>query len=238
MEAAGRGTAEKNTAAVQLPLQVRFYFDYKSPFSFLAKDQVYAMERDYKESVRFIWLPYAFSVEGSFGLPEHRTDLLRRKVRYAYKDARRFANERGIVIYGPQRVYDSTTALIGGIFAQLHDQKKSSSFQYTSSSNAPSFKKYTDTVFERFFKRQLEIEDADEISKILVECGVDVGDFKNYVEKEGHQRVAEIISLADKDEVFGVPSFIVEGELFFGNDRIDWVRKKLNSLVKPTKPSL
>ena len=35
---------------------------------------------------------------------------------------------------------------------------------------------------------------------------------------------------ADPDEIFGVPTFVLEGERFWGEDRIDWVVKKLDAM--------
>ena len=35
---------------------------------------------------------------------------------------------------------------------------------------------------------------------------------------------------AEEDKVFGVPMFFVRDEPFWGNDRIDWVRKRLDEL--------
>lgn len=33
-----------------------------------------------------------------------------------------------------------------------------------------------------------------------------------------------------KDGIFGVPSFVAAGELFFGQDRLDWLRRKLHQM--------
>ena len=35
---------------------------------------------------------------------------------------------------------------------------------------------------------------------------------------------------ADRDKVFGVPTFIVDGEPFWGEDRINWVIRKLDAM--------
>lgn len=44
------------------------------------------------------------------------------------------------------------------------------------------------------------------------------------------RELAQIRQEADAEGVFGVPSFVIEKELFFGNDRIDWVEKRLRAL--------
>jgi hypothetical protein len=51
-------------------VEVRFYFDYRSPFVYLAKDLVYGIEDHYPpDAVHVRWLPFAFPVEEGFGLP-------------------------------------------------------------------------------------------------------------------------------------------------------------------------
>jgi 2-hydroxychromene-2-carboxylate isomerase len=51
-------------------VEVRFYFDYRSPFAYLAKDLVYGLEDHYPPDVVHVqWLPFAFPVEEGFGLP-------------------------------------------------------------------------------------------------------------------------------------------------------------------------
>ena len=69
--------------------------------------------------------------------------------RYWYKDARRYANQQQLTLLGPQRVFDSTIAHVGALWAQQEDEKK--------------FLEYTQRVFELFFKRQLELDSAEAI---------------------------------------------------------------------------
>jgi hypothetical protein len=59
-------------------------------------------------------------------------------------DARSLANRRGLTVRGPQKLFDSSIAAIGMLHAQRHDV----------------FRKCNDLVFERFWKRALDIEMA------------------------------------------------------------------------------
>src|SRR5437588_12886459 len=90
------------------------YSDYKSPYAFLAFDPAFELERRY--DVRIRWIPFQLRIKGK----GERSIYSEYKARYSYLDARRWAQRRGIVIRGPQKVYDSTPALIGGLFADTH----------------------------------------------------------------------------------------------------------------------
>ena len=100
------------------PLPIKFYYDFKSPFTFLAFDPALDLERTHRVRLRFI--PYLFDFEAYGGALEVRDERSWRKVRYLYRDVRRFASERGIIIRGPQKLYDSRLALMSGLFADHH----------------------------------------------------------------------------------------------------------------------
>jgi 2-hydroxychromene-2-carboxylate isomerase len=192
---------------------IKFYYDYKSPFTYLAFDPAIDLERTHR--VRLSFTPHELNVRGAYG-----GDLDRRperdwyKVRYLYADARRFATERGIIIRGPQKIFDSRLVLISGIFADRGGR----------------FREYSHRVFERFFKRELNIESIDALATVIAESGLDAEEFRRFVKDEGAAALAEAFARGERDGVFGVPTLIVAGEPFWGNDRVEWLAKKLDQM--------
>jgi len=65
---------------------------------------------------------------------------------------------------------------------------------------------------------------------VLRECSLDPDDFARYASSDGPQDLESARAESDRDGVFGVPTIIVAGEPFWGNDRIDWVIKKLDAM--------
>ena len=98
-----------HAAAAARRTVIRYYFDYKSPFAFLAKEPTYALEADFAD-VEIQWLPFSFNMDVSFGLPHQRSEWQWNKVLNGYKDARMFANRRDppLTLLGPQRAADSS----------------------------------------------------------------------------------------------------------------------------------
>ena len=201
---------------------IRVYFDYKSPYAYLAKDLVYDLERDCP--VRIDWLPYILDIPSFLGsarvdadgrvMEEERNAHQWRRVRYSYMDCRRQARKRGLVIRGPQKIWDSTIASCGMLFAKRHGDAV--------------LRRYHDAVFERFWKRELDIEDLDVIRAVLSEVGANTDAFLPYQTGEGRQQLDGICRAAEAMGVFGVPSFVVEGELFWGREHLPDIRQKLN----------
>ncbi len=190
--------------------EITVYFDYKSPFAYLGKDPAYEVERDF--GVRLTWLPYTLDIPSYLDSVQTRSDKNWLRVRYAYMDARRLANKRGLLVRGPKKIFDSSIANIGMLYAVREG----------------AFREYHDTVYERFWKRELEIEDPEVIRAVLEEAGADTGGFQSFLEGEGRREHDRIRAEAEERGVFGVPTYIFEGELFWGHDRVPLLRERLS----------
>jgi 2-hydroxychromene-2-carboxylate isomerase len=181
---------------------VRIYTDYKSPYAFVANARLFDLEE--KEGVQLEWRPYTLRIAEFMGTVEERTPHFWRKVRYSYMDARRFANAQGLTIKGPKRVYDAFYSSAGMLFAQRHGI----------------FRPYHETVFRRFWNHELELDDLSEISGVIAGLGASVSDFEAYVKGPAREEHDRIIAETESLGVFGVPTMVFNGELFWGGDRI------------------
>lgn len=189
--------------------KILHFTDYKSPFAYLAKDPTYALEDEFAVAVE--WRHFTLDIPSFLGAVDTRTETEWRKVRYAYMDMRRWANKRGLTVRGPRRIYDSSPAGIGMQFAQ--DQGV--------------FRPYNDRVFKGFWNHELEVDDVDALTAVLDEVGAEAGGFAAYLAGEGRRLHDERREETEKLGVFGVPSFVLDGEIFWGYDRMDLLRERL-----------
>ena len=83
------------------------------------------------------------------------------------------------------------------------------------------------SVFEQFWKRELDIEDVAVLSATLDAAGIDASGFTDYVEGEGRAALQALQSDAETAGVFGVPSYVVDGELFWGAERLERARERM-----------
>lgn len=194
--------------------EVTVYIDYKSPYAYLAKDPSWELERDF--DVRLKWLPYTLDIPSFLGSVEQRNDHQWRRVRYSYMDARRLANRRGLTVRGPQKIFDSSIAAIGMLFAE----------------RAGVFRKYNDLMFERFWKRELDIEDPAVVAGVIEESGAKAAGFSDFLTGDGRREHDRIKSEAEALGIFGVPSYVIDGEIFWGGDRLWMVREKLERIAR------
>jgi len=182
--------------------RVRIYTDYKSPYAYVANKPLFALEQDY--GVELEWMPYTLRVAEFMGTVEERTPHFWRKVRYAYMDARRYANVQGLTMKGPRRIYDAFYSSAGMLFAQRNGI----------------FRAYHDTVFSRFWNHDLEIDELADISGVITSVGGSARDFEAYVHGPARAEHDRLITEAEELGVFGVPTMVFNGELFWGGDRI------------------
>jgi 2-hydroxychromene-2-carboxylate isomerase len=185
--------------------EVKMYSDYKSPYAYLAFDPAFALEERYRVHVR--WIPFQLRVKGK----GERSLYSEYKARYSYLDARRWATPRGLVIRGPLKVYDTTPALIGGLFAAHHGL----------------LREYSRAAYERFFKRELDADQPEPVAALLESLGLSGEEFSRYLSGEGAVAYDRAQQEAAADHVFGVPIFLFEGEPFWGHDRLPILEQRL-----------
>jgi 2-hydroxychromene-2-carboxylate isomerase len=201
---------------------IRFYIDFKSPYAYLAKDPARDLARETGATIE--WLPYTLDIPAYLGsakvdgsgdvLEQSRNAHQWRRVKYSYMDCRREANRRGLVIRGTQKIFDSSLAHIGMLWAKRQGEAIES--------------RYIDMTYERFWKRELDIENPDVVAATLRECGADVAAFAAWLGGEGRAELQRLQREAEEAGVFGVPSFLLDdGDLYWGREHIPYVHKRL-----------
>src|SRR5437588_12163420 len=203
------------------PRTVTVYIDYKSPYAYLAKGPADELARDF--SVRLDWLPYRLDIPSFLGsarldesgrvVEEQRNAHQWRRVKYSYMDCRRQARKAGLVIRGTQKIWNSQIASIGMLYAKRQGEAV--------------LRRYHDITFERFWKRELDIEDPAVVTAVLAEAGADTAGFAAYRDGAGRAELVRICRDAEEKGVFGVPSFILDGELFWGGEHLPDIRDRL-----------
>lgn len=177
---------------------IPFYIDLKSPYSYIAAHRGLELARQGK--AQFDWQPFTLDLSGRAGAPGWRN-----RARYVYRDVRRFATPLGLTIRGPKEIYDSTVAQIGLLYAKRFGDPEV----------------YIENVFAAFFQRELAPDDVAAVTAQLEKCGCPTDVFAAFLKGEGAKVLADIRDEAETAGVFAVPSLIVEGELYWGQDRFD-----------------
>ena len=191
-----------------MPTTITAYTDLRSPYTFVAKAEVYRWEEDFGVAVD--WWPYTTPLEEAFGPAEGRDERQLRKIRYTYMNVRRLGAAQGLTIRGTKRIFDPTPAHVG--LLQARDDGV--------------FRAFHDLAFERVFRRELDPDDPAHVRAALAEAGGDVDAWSRRL-RNGAAELEAIDRRAEAQGVFGVPSFILDGELFWGTDTLAQIRQRL-----------
>jgi 2-hydroxychromene-2-carboxylate isomerase len=198
--------------------KIRVYTDYKSPYAYVANKPLFDLEKTHH--VELEWLPYTLRIADYLGSVDDRSPHYWRKVRYAYMDARRYANEQGLVMKGPKRIYEATYSSAGMLFAQRNGL----------------FRAYHDLVFDMFWTHRLDLDVLEQMVAVIESLGGSAVEFQAYVAGPARAEVEAINDEAERLGVFGVPSMLFDGELFWGGDRIDMLIKRIEQKAQGIAP--
>jgi len=196
------------------------YLDFKSPYAFVAIEPTRAVAR--AAGVAVDWRPFTLDIPSYLGsarldragrvVENRRSAAQWSGVRYAYRDARRYAELQGRVLRGTEKIWDSALAGIGLLWAKRH--------------SAAVVDHYLDDCYTRFWQRALDIESLDVISACLAAAGADVAGFTAFAAGPGRAEHDRINEAAFAAGIFGVPSYLVADEFWFGREhlpRVAWL---------------
>ncbi len=196
------------------------YLDIKSPYAFIAKNPT----RDLAASVgiEVDWRPLTLDIPSYLGsarldakgkvAESRRSPEQWSAVKYAYRDARRYAALRGLTLRGTVKIWDTSLVHIA--------------FQWAKSQGDVVLERFLDDVYVRFWRREFDAEDPVVVTEALARAGATTAGFDAYVAgpgREFHDRTQAAIFAAG---IFGVPGYVVEGEYYFGREhlpRIGWI---------------
>ena len=196
---------------------IEIYIDFKSPYAYLAIDSSIKFAKNNKLKVN--WLPYVLEIPDFLGsakvdklgnvIESDRNDHQWRRVKYSYMDCRRYANTKNILVRGPQKIWNTQLISIALLWT------KNNHYDLTEL-----FIKY---VFEKFWKRELDIEDYNVITNVLKHIGINANDFKEWSINDGKKELEAIMAKAHEKGVFGVPSYYFDNELFWGREHLPMI---------------
>jgi 2-hydroxychromene-2-carboxylate isomerase len=128
-------------------------------------------------------------------------------------DLQRFAKRYGVVLNMNAHFPVNTLPLMRGAVA----------YQQT-----PQFDIYMNAMFDAMWAHPRNLNDEAEIAHVLRDIGIKPEDFMTRIDRpDVKERLKANTEGAVARGVFGAPSFFVNGELFFGQDRMDFVEEAL-----------
>ena len=184
---------------------IDFYFDFSSPYGYLASEQIEALAARHGRAVMWhaIVLDAQFQPQGGVKIP-----LALLRTEYARRDCERSAAFLGIS-------YKTPTPY------PVHTEHAARAFQWLSDRNPDEARAFAHGVFRAYFVEGRNIAEVAVLLEIAATLGLDREEVSNaFSDLATKARLKAEIDLAEARGVFGSPFFIVEGEGFWGPDRL------------------
>lgn len=196
--------------------QVDFYFDFSSPYSYLAAESIEAIAKRHGHKVNWIpmMLGVIFKTTGSAPL----TDQHPWRASYAVMDFKRSADMAGVPFQFPSR-FPQASHNAARVLLWL---------QKTAPEKA---KPFALAVFRNLFVHDGDIQDADNLAVVGKPLGIDEAALRAAIQDPAiKQQLAANNEAATSRQVFGAPTFFVGNEQFWGHDRLPHLERRLQAL--------
>lgn len=192
---------------------VDFYFDIISPYSFIAHKKIQKINQNKK--INFNYKPVFLG--GLHKLAEIDAPAFNKnKIKILQGDCELVAEKNNIpFIWNSKFPINSLYFMRGYLY--VDDNHKND---------------YLDTFFDAYWKDNLDLSSEIEVNKILKLLNIDDKKFfegiNNQIIKD---KLKELTGNAFKKELFGVPTFVANNKIFWGQDRLEYAIEELN-LIK------
>jgi 2-hydroxychromene-2-carboxylate isomerase len=191
---------------------VEFFFDFGSPASYLAWTQLPAICRAAGATLAYrpMLLGGVFQATGNAS-----PVTVPAKGRYMLVDLARSAHRYGVPLrFNPHFPINTLTLMRGAIGLQMRDPAR--------------FDAYVTTVFNAMWVDGLHMGDPGVVAEVLGRAGFDA---RSLLELAADPAVKDALKSATEEAVrrgaFGAPTMFVGDQMFFGQDRLDFVSDAL-----------
>jgi carboxymethylenebutenolidase len=196
-----------------MPKHVDYYLSLNSPWAYLASRRFEAIAAKYKADVT-IWpvdFGSVFAVSGGFPLPK------RSPQRQAYRmmELKRWRDHLGIKLTLEPKFFPHDEVPAAKCVIALREQGRMADAI-----------KLAHAVLAAVWTEERNPADPATLKAILGECGLDADAVLKAGEGMAAKREAYTKHAIDQS-VFGAPFFVIDGERFWGQDRLEFVERKL-----------
>ena len=189
--------------------KIDFYFDFISPYSYLAHKRIISLNNRDKFNYKAILLGGLHNL-GGITAPAFNE----RKMKNMRNDCMLIAEKNKINFRWNEKFPINSLYLMRGYLFINHNKKD----------------KFFEVCFDAYWKNNFDISKEENIKKILIECDIETEDFEMGIkDKKIKDELKDLTNIAFQNDVFGAPTFVINQKLFWGQDRLEYALDELNN---------
>lgn len=193
--------------------QIDFYFDFWSPYAYLASGRLAEIADKHGCTINYcpIDLTRAKLAAGNTGPPNLQIPP---KIRYLMTDLKRWCAQYGLPFGGVPKSKDTKRINIGALLAQDRGVAR----------------EYVRLAYDATWGQGGDPNSDELLAALAAKLGWDGDEFLAYIgSTEAEARYEAVFEESSKRGVFGVPIMLVGDEMWWGNDRLDFLERYLEA---------
>jgi len=186
-----------------------FFFDFISPYSYLAHKQIRKLEKENNIKINYkpILLGGLHKLAGVTAAA-----FIPSKTKYMIRDCKMIAEKHNIKFKFNTNFPINSLALMRGVFLAQNKKK---------------LDQYVDFFFDAYWEDGLNLNSDKILNSILTNLNINFNEFQLIIsDQKIKNKLTVQTTEAYNKGVFGAPSFIINNKLFWGQDRLEFVLKE------------
>ena len=181
---------------------IDFYFDFISPYSYLAHKKIINL------NLRNIFNYKAILLGGLHNLANVTPPAFNERKMKNMKDDCILVSKKNKIPFKWNEKFPINSLYLMRGYLIIDDNKKN---------------RFVDVCFDAYWKDNLDISIENNIKKILRDCKINYDFFeKSIKEQKVKDELKNLTKDAFKLDIFGAPTFLVNKKLFWGQDRLEY----------------
>jgi len=189
---------------------IDFYFDFISPYSYIAHKKIQIIKKE--KNINFNYKPIL--VGGLHNLQGITAPaFIEPKLKHMINDCNLITKKDNFAfMWNSKFPINSLNIIRGYIF--ISDETKDL---------------YLDVIFDAYWKNNLDTSNEKILKTLLEKCKINSNEFFNgIIDSKIKDKLKKTTQEAHDNDIFGVPSFVVNNKIFWGQDRLEFVLDEYN----------
>ena len=200
-------------------IKVDYFMSHGSPWTFLGHNRLNKIVKKFNVQLNMYPVNYGEIFPISGGLPVSKRPLQRQKIRL--QELKRWAEFLNIDLIPEPKFFPSKSLLPSLLIIAAKIKKTNKDFELASS------------IMNALWVKELNIDEENTLKNIMDNLELDSEDLLSFAKSQECESIfKEYTNIAIEKNVFGAPTFIIDDQIYWGQDRLDFIERHLLKLIK------
>ena len=190
---------------------IDFYFDFSSPYAYIGYKEIKKLEK--KNSFKIKFMPiFLGGLHNAAGITP--AAFIKLKSKYMIEDTKLVSKKKNISFHFNSYFPIKTVNFMRGVLIAEKDNSE---------------KNFIEKIFNAIWMDGLNMNDPIVINKVLknIDLNPEIF-FKKVSDQKVKDKLRKLTDEALKKKIFGVPAFVVNKKMFWGQDRLSYAIDEIN----------